>query len=258
MSYVEVFSIEDIKNTCIYYTNNEVELKFTKEEHIIPAGLGGRKKLSLGYVSDEANELFSPSEMIIQRESFISINRLNFGPGKRGSLNIKRNKNPVVRVLKDKRSMYGVHSLGFIFAGESYILMQVSISFNIEEDSYRPYYYGTTHDVAKAQETMSEFKNNLIKFLTDDKPSYITVKSLSNTKSKFINLGYHEGKWFVTTSRMDIDLDFVKKDLLPDLLKERLREGLGLTSKKPSVAPKTIHNINLDSIQMLNSFILFM
>lgn len=48
---------------CIYLKKSEPDVRFTKREHVIPAGLGGIAKLSLGVVSDEANEYFSPLEM---------------------------------------------------------------------------------------------------------------------------------------------------------------------------------------------------
>ena len=46
-----------MENICIYY--KRFDLRFNKEEHVIPAGLGGTLKLSKGYVSDEANEFFT-------------------------------------------------------------------------------------------------------------------------------------------------------------------------------------------------------
>lgn len=243
---------------CIYYKDNNSNVKFTKEEHIVPAGLGGKMKLPLGYVSDIANELFSPSEMKIQRDSFLSINRMNYGPGKRGSLNIKRNKSPIIRVLKNENNVYGAYSLGFIFAGEAFIIMQASIVFNVTEDSYRPYYYGTPPAGSNPELVMSDFKEKLIKFLTAQNPSYIIVNPSTKSKSKFINLGFYEGKWFITTSGMKVDLDFVKKDLLLDLLKERLREGLGMSNKKSLVSPPFYIITSIKLIQMPNYFILYM
>lgn len=85
---------------CIYYKKTEPDLRFDKEEHIIPAGLGGIHKLEKGSVSDEANEKFSKIETVALRNSIIGFNRMNFGPGKRGSLNVKKIKSPVMRVLK--------------------------------------------------------------------------------------------------------------------------------------------------------------
>jgi hypothetical protein len=43
--------------------------------------------LDRGVVSDQANELFSGIEKHVSMESFISIDRMFFGPGQRGSKN---------------------------------------------------------------------------------------------------------------------------------------------------------------------------
>ena len=67
---------------CIYYKKSEQHLRFDKEEHVIPAGLGGIQKLQRGTVSDEANEKFSKLETVVLRNSFIGLNRMNNGPGK--------------------------------------------------------------------------------------------------------------------------------------------------------------------------------
>ncbi len=47
-----------LENMCVYYKDAE-GLRFEKQEHIIPAFLGGKKMLDQGVVSDQANELFS-------------------------------------------------------------------------------------------------------------------------------------------------------------------------------------------------------
>lgn len=70
---------------CIYLGDNE-QLTYKKQEHVFPAGLGGKQKLAQGIVSDQANELFSPLELKLMRTSFVSFDRIMFGPGKRGSL----------------------------------------------------------------------------------------------------------------------------------------------------------------------------
>lgn len=70
---------------CIYLGNNK-DLSYRKQEHVFPASLGGRRRLSKGVVSDEANELFSPLELQLTRHSLIAFDRIMYGPGKRGSL----------------------------------------------------------------------------------------------------------------------------------------------------------------------------
>ena len=87
-----------IENMCVYYKDAE-GLRFEKQEHIIPAFLGGKKMLDQGVVSDQANELFSGIEKHVSMESFININRMFLGPGKRGSKNPKKSGNAKVSVM---------------------------------------------------------------------------------------------------------------------------------------------------------------
>lgn len=65
-------------NNCIYLkTGNE---RFDKQEHIIPACIGGMKLLEKGMVSDKINEKFSKYEQEFAREyPEIILNRLNEG-----------------------------------------------------------------------------------------------------------------------------------------------------------------------------------
>ena len=46
---------------CIYF-GDAPNLTYNKSEHIFPAGLGGTVTLPQGWVSDQANELFSSME----------------------------------------------------------------------------------------------------------------------------------------------------------------------------------------------------
>ena len=71
-------------NICIY--SKREDDKFTSQEHIIPAFLGGRRKLEKGYVSDIVNNNFSGTiEDQFAHVSRVSILRDLFGPGKRGA-----------------------------------------------------------------------------------------------------------------------------------------------------------------------------
>ena len=51
--------MEETKNLCIYTNKDDTQAHFKNQEHIIPACIGGMKKLPKGYVSDEVNTLFS-------------------------------------------------------------------------------------------------------------------------------------------------------------------------------------------------------
>lgn len=75
--------------SCIYYGNQE-GLTYNKREHVFPASLGCKTMLPKGWVSDQANELFSPMEEILTRRSSISTERALFGPGKGALLRHKK------------------------------------------------------------------------------------------------------------------------------------------------------------------------
>lgn len=95
-----------IEPKCIYFGNTKKALSYSKQEHVIPASLGGKMKLPRGVVSDQANELFSKYEMKAVRNTFLSINRNNNGPGKRGSLSVKKVASPQINlfeVVKNER-----------------------------------------------------------------------------------------------------------------------------------------------------------
>ena len=57
---------------CIYLEDNE-NLNYDSVEHIIPAGLGGIKKLPLHFVSREFNNMSSKIERTLMRHSLIAI-----------------------------------------------------------------------------------------------------------------------------------------------------------------------------------------
>ena len=57
-----VFRITGVAKMCIYLGNCE-DLTYQKQEHVFPAGLGGKRMLDHGVVSDQANNLFSPMEL---------------------------------------------------------------------------------------------------------------------------------------------------------------------------------------------------
>lgn len=109
-----------LENICVYYKDTE-GLRFEKQEHIIPAFLGGKKMLDKGVVSDQANELFSGIEKHAAMESFINIDRMFLGPGKRGSKNPKKAGSAKISVMC---SQNGRASLGYILMGKPKQIMQ--------------------------------------------------------------------------------------------------------------------------------------
>jgi hypothetical protein len=70
---------------CIYYTSRN-DLTYDGEEHVFPAGLGGKTMLPKGYVSDQFNQEISKLERKFCNESLFSFPRQFEGPGSRGRL----------------------------------------------------------------------------------------------------------------------------------------------------------------------------
>jgi len=70
---------------CIYFRASD-NLKYESREHIFSQAVGGMRRLPQGFVSDQANSLFSKLELIAFRQSFIALNRVVLGPGTKGSV----------------------------------------------------------------------------------------------------------------------------------------------------------------------------
>lgn len=104
---------------CIYYGESE-NLTYEKQEHVILAGLGGHIKLEKGVVSDQANEYFSPLEREVLEKSFIMVNRVIEGPGKRGKTSEKYATTSAVSLVCQENEYY----LGIMKGIQGYFLSQ--------------------------------------------------------------------------------------------------------------------------------------
>lgn len=111
---------------CIYLGKKH-DLTFKGREHIIPACIGGKEKLPEGFVSDQANNLFSKLEAEFSRNNpLIAIPRIFLGPGKRGSLSEKKQTKSSVLAMELVGS--DETSLGIIKKGKPISVFQVYLS----------------------------------------------------------------------------------------------------------------------------------
>lgn len=101
---------------CIYYKDRN-DLTYDNREHIFSQAVGGMKKLPQGYVSDQANILFSKMELTAFRRSFIALNRMIIGPGKEGSVANKLT-SPVSIIVYEN----GDFGLGYINNLKEYLI----------------------------------------------------------------------------------------------------------------------------------------
>lgn len=102
---------------CIYF-GDAPNLTYNKSEHIFPAGLGGTVTLPQGWVSDQANELFSSMEGELMHDSLLALDRYFFGPGDRRGKDSKSN--VTVGVQDD-----GKITLSYLSMGKPYLIDQV-------------------------------------------------------------------------------------------------------------------------------------
>ena len=103
---------------CIYSLKSVPNATFNSQEHIIPACIGGKKRLPHGYVSDEVNALFSKLELSFARKTEIAQFRAFYGPGKSGSLTFQNATESEIHIIENIDG--GNIRLGYIKLGVPY------------------------------------------------------------------------------------------------------------------------------------------
>ncbi|MBR6608782.1 MAG: hypothetical protein IKK99_01040 [Oscillospiraceae bacterium] len=197
---------------CVYLGNDE-NLTYRKQEHVFPAGLGGKQMLEYGVVSDQANEFFSPLELKLMRHSLIALERMMYGPGRRGSHNpAKASKSAINVGLQDD----GRPILCYTAVGKPYNIPQfyrhhneVTISFPSEKVD--------TEKQIKSFLAALEHMSEKYTFLKSD---YIPVGD--------ILVGFFEGIYYVATNSVRPTKACIKKEvqaLLENFQMEEMRYG---------------------------------
>lgn len=182
---------------CIYLGDIE-NLTYRKQEHVFPAGLGGKRMLDHGVVSDQANELFSPMELKLMRQSLISFERMMYGPGKRGSHNpAKASKSAVNVGLQDD----GQPIFCYTAAGRPYNIPQFH-RFGNEVIVTVP------NEGADGENQVKSFLASLEHFA--DK--YIFMKS-EHIPAGDILVGFLEGSFYVATNSAKPTNTCIKKEV---------------------------------------------
>ncbi|MCT4599131.1 MAG: hypothetical protein N4A50_14780 [Vallitalea sp.] len=240
-------------NRCIYLTESSEELKYISEEHVIPAGLGGIAKLSKGYVSDKANNLFSKYELKAMRHSLLTGNRIRHGSGKRGNQSVKREKNPKIQLLKDETSGYDNFLLGYLFLGNAYILPQIFCTFYFMNDTMSAIYVGDNYEVKDYNKYILEFRIKLMEFLLDENRSYTFIKDEFKEIDNTINIGFHRGKWYISSSMLLFDINNIFNRILTYSFNNIILSNEN--SKKESIEEKVgfLHRQTIDITS--NSFV---
>lgn len=187
---------------CIYFDNSGRILTYNKQEHVIPASLGGRAKLPKGFVSDEANSYFSKYEMKAVRDTILSINRINNGPGKRGTLNVKKVTNPEIKLfknLKDNKDIVPV-VLGFMFCGCTHEIPQILFTLNNDNSVKLPIVILNTFPDYSLSILLKDVLKSFYKFIHDDNRKFNVIYSELKVHIRYINIGTFNNRWFVSSS----------------------------------------------------------
>lgn len=167
---------------CIYFGDTP-DLTYKKREHIFPAGLGGTVTLPQGWVSDQANELFSSMEGELMHDSLLALDRYLFGPGDRRG---KASKSNVTVGVQDD----GKVALSYLSMGKPHLIDQV--------------YLRTENAVVSAQDDGSDadlikkrIGNALRKFEAQSRFVFLPCPDMA---AEDLLIGAHDGKVFVACS----------------------------------------------------------
>lgn len=197
---------------CIYM-GDKGELTYKNQEHVFPAGLGGKQMLAKGVVSDQANNLFSSLELKLMRHSILTIDRMMYGPGKRGSHNPSKASKSAINVgLQDD----GVPILCYTAAGKPYNVPQ----FHQHMDEVT---ISVPNEHADAQAQFLQFLESLKKF----KEKYVFLESEHISEEDLI-IGFCEGTYYVATNKDKPDIKDIRgaiERLLENFQMGELKEG---------------------------------
>ena len=203
--------MEETKNLCIYTNKDDTQAHFKNQEHIIPACIGGMKKLPKGYVSDEVNTLFSGLELKLARNSPITLVRMFVGPGKRGSHNPKRRggASKIVSVMQSDET--GEYSLGYMRVGVPITIDQIHMVYLEGGKRQTSFCFDTeTVDEDHFQERVAEWIHELAEF--DGQATILQKKEMPENE---VILGKESGRWYLATSTDKEEV--LKEELMKDL-----------------------------------------
>ncbi len=181
---------------CIYL-GEQAGLTYHKREHIFPAAIGGIHMLEKGWVSDQANEFFSPLELHVFRKSFVNFVKAYEGPGERGYTGENPKKTPKTGISLGTDEK-GEWFLGYVSYGKPYCIMQLHRK---GEGSYKVFY---------SREAGNEF--DFIKAMRAFNGKFVTIISKEFPKDEFI-IGFHDKKYFVAASERNISMEQIQTEL---------------------------------------------
>ena len=193
---------------CIYLGNSE-NLTYQKQEHVFPAGLGGKRMLDHGVVSDQANEMFSSMELKLMRHSLIAFERMMYGPGKRGSHNPDKVSKSAVNVgLQDD----GKPILCYTAVGKPYNIPQ----FHRHEDEVT---ISVPNKCVDGEKQIKSFLTSL-----EHLPEKYTFLKSEYILDGDILIGFFEGIYYVATNSVRPTNACIEKEVQKFLTSFQMKE----------------------------------
>ena len=193
---------------CIYLGNSE-KFTYIKQEHVFPAGLGGKQMLDHGVVSDQANGLFSSMELKLMRHSLIAIERMMYGPGKRGSRNpAKASKSAVNVGLQDD----GQPILCYTAMGKPYNIPQ----FHRHENEAT---ISVPNECSDGEKQIRSFLVSLKRF-----PDKYTFLSSQHIPRGDILVGFLDDTYYVATNTVKPSKSDIEKEIQKFLANFQMQE----------------------------------
>ncbi|MFF2528843.1 hypothetical protein ACFVS2_08000 [Brevibacillus sp. NPDC058079] len=123
-----------------------------------------------------------------------------------------------MRLLKQEGEDALEFLLGFIFAGQSYIIPQIVLNFDDEENTVFPMYVSTNLNEQSVEHYHISLNKKLTQFFKNKIKVYKLVHMSYPTKKHFIVIGYYGEKWYASTSHKTINMDYLAHELLLPML----------------------------------------
>jgi len=210
---------------CIYSLKHYDDFEFSSQEHVIPACIGGINKLPKGYVSDEVNKMFSGLELHFARESHISLARMLFGPGKRGSLNPKKATTSKIVIMENESDKE--KQLGFVKLGKPFSISQ--IHFFDDSESSKKISFSLGHS---SEKPIPELLEDFWKRMDTYDGSAITIREHSFKKKECI-LGFYKNKWYfaINNNLNEEEAKHFSAEFVGKILEARKKGKLNISDK---------------------------
>lgn len=186
---------------CIYTGKDDSQAHFVNQEHIIPACIGGMKRLPKGYVSDEVNALFSGLELKLASNSPVTLMRMFVGPGKRGSHNPKRRGGASKMISVMKSNERDNYRLGYICMGKPIRIDQIHIV--RIADNKRRVEVGFDRGSVK-EDTFCDKAMEMVELLKTYAGEAIVLREEGMDADEIL-VGHESGKWYVAAAPGESD-----------------------------------------------------